>query len=57
MFSGGKSESIIDESKKEDASAYLMDIRKAKEIINWEPAYSLKEAFIDMKKNGVKGAG
>jgi len=39
----------------EDENNYLMDIEKAKKILNWEPVYDLELSYIDIKKTIITG--
>lgn len=49
VFADGDIEIIEDKTKVEDTANYLMDERKAKDILKWKPKYSLNEALLEMK--------
>lgn len=51
IFGNSDSKIIVDKSKKENREIREMSIEKAKSIYGWEPKYTLKEAFADMKLN------
>jgi UDP-glucose 4-epimerase len=50
VFSGGASKVWCDLTKPEAPSRYPMDITRAREILGWKPAYSLKQALEEMKQ-------
>jgi len=49
VFADGKAKILFDKSQPEDSSVVCMSIAKTKEVMGWRPAYSLEEAFQDMK--------
>lgn len=49
VFADGKAKILFDKSQSEDSSVVCMSVAKAKEVLGWQPAYSLEEAFQDMK--------
>lgn len=51
IFSNAESEVIVDRKRQEDLTHYLLDIKKIEKTFKWTPKYSLKNAFIDMKKD------